>query len=177
MPSSRRDFLLGTTLAPAALGLAACSRARAPRPHALVNITRAAAYSQDLYDTMRRVLAAHQLNVRGRRVAAEAQPGGVRARKHHQHTPHAGACGARSLPRVGRIGGHRGGSRPSPRHARPGRRRRILPHHSPFRRPVYGPESGRSLARANCRIQCPACARFTCRIRCFRPICWSPCPR
>lgn len=68
MPSSRRDFLLGTTLAPAALGLAACSRARTPRPRALVNITRAAAYSQDLYDTMRRVLAAHQLNVRGRRV-------------------------------------------------------------------------------------------------------------
>jgi hypothetical protein len=31
-------------------------------------VTRAAAYSQDLYDTMRRVLAAHRLDVRGRRV-------------------------------------------------------------------------------------------------------------
>jgi uncharacterized protein (DUF362 family) len=43
-------------------------------------VTRAAAYSQDLYDTMRRVLAAHRLDVRGRRVVlkpnlVEFEPG------------------------------------------------------------------------------------------------------
>ena len=61
----RRDFLLGST---AALGLAGCGRTAVPRPPSPVNITRAAAYSQDIYDTMRRVLAEHKLNVRGRRV-------------------------------------------------------------------------------------------------------------
>jgi uncharacterized protein (DUF362 family) len=60
----RRDFLMGS----AALGLAGCSRTAPPRPRARVNITRAAAYSQDIYGTMRRVLAGHRLNVRGRRV-------------------------------------------------------------------------------------------------------------
>jgi uncharacterized protein (DUF362 family) len=52
----------------AALGLAGCSRTTTPRPRALVNVTRAAVYSQDIYGTMRRVLAEHKLNVRGRRV-------------------------------------------------------------------------------------------------------------
>ena len=62
----RRDFLLGS----AALGLAGCGRTSPPRPRsrALVQVTRAASYSQDIYGTMRRVLAAHKLNVRGRRV-------------------------------------------------------------------------------------------------------------
>jgi len=62
----RRDFLMGT----AALGLSGCSRTVAPRPRAQVQVkvTRASAYSQDLYDTMRRVLAEHKLRVRGRRV-------------------------------------------------------------------------------------------------------------
>jgi uncharacterized protein (DUF362 family) len=60
----RRDFLLGS----AALGLAGCSRTAAPRPPARVHVTRAADYSQDLYGTMRRVLAEHKLRVRGRRV-------------------------------------------------------------------------------------------------------------
>ena len=61
----RRDFLLGST---AALGLAGCGRTAVPRPPSPVNITRAAAYSQDIYGTMRRVLAEYKLNVRGRRV-------------------------------------------------------------------------------------------------------------
>jgi uncharacterized protein (DUF362 family) len=61
----RRDFLLGST---AALGLAGCSRTAAPRPRAPVHITRASAYSQDIYGLMRRVLAEHKLNLRGRRV-------------------------------------------------------------------------------------------------------------
>jgi uncharacterized protein (DUF362 family) len=62
----RRDFILGSATA---LGLAGCNRTAAPpRSPALVKVTRAAAYSQDLYDTMRRLLAEHKLNVRGRRV-------------------------------------------------------------------------------------------------------------
>ena len=75
----RREFLIGSA---AALGLAGCRRTDAPRSRAIVQVTRAAAYSQDLYDTMRRVLAAHQLNVRGRRVVlkpnlVEFEPGSV----------------------------------------------------------------------------------------------------
>ena len=75
----RRDFLIG---AAATVGLAGCRRTAAPRPRAPVNITRAAAYSQDIYDTMRRVLAGHKLNVRGRRVVlkpnlVEFEPGSV----------------------------------------------------------------------------------------------------
>ena len=64
----RRDFLIKCPLGAAALGLAACSRTAALRPPAPVHIARAGAYSEDLYDTMRRVLAQHKLNVRGRRV-------------------------------------------------------------------------------------------------------------
>ncbi|MGA2737039.1 MAG: DUF362 domain-containing protein [Bryobacteraceae bacterium] len=60
----RRDFLTGS----ATLGLAGCGRTAAPRPRAAVKITRTPAYSADIYDTMRRVLAEHKLNVRGRRV-------------------------------------------------------------------------------------------------------------
>src|SRR5271157_2230858 len=72
----RREFLIGS----AAVGLAGCGQRPAPRPRARVNITRAAAYSQEIYDTMRRVLAAHKLNVRGRRVVlkpnlVEFEPG------------------------------------------------------------------------------------------------------
>lgn len=62
----RRDFLLGSA---AALGLSGCgSRPAAPRVRPRVDITRAAAYSQDIYGAMRRILAQHRLNVRGRRV-------------------------------------------------------------------------------------------------------------
>jgi uncharacterized protein (DUF362 family) len=66
----------------AALGLTGCRQTPAPRTRATVHVTRAAAYSQDLYDTMRRVLGAHQLNVRGRRVVlkpnlVEFEPGNV----------------------------------------------------------------------------------------------------
>jgi uncharacterized protein (DUF362 family) len=55
----RREFLC-------AAALAGC--ARAPQREAAVTIARAPAYNQDLYDTVRRVLAAQKLNVRGRRV-------------------------------------------------------------------------------------------------------------
>jgi uncharacterized protein (DUF362 family) len=65
---TRRDFLIGCPLSAAALGLSGCGRSAAPRPRAQVKITRAGAYSQDIYGVMRRVLAEHKLNVRGRRV-------------------------------------------------------------------------------------------------------------
>ena len=60
----RRDFLAAAT----GMSLAGCSRTAAPRRRPLVHVTRASGYAQDLYGTMRRVLAEHKLNVRGRRV-------------------------------------------------------------------------------------------------------------
>ena len=64
------------------MGLAGCRRTTAARRRAQVNIMRAAAYSQDLYNTMRRALAEHKLDVRGRRVLlkpnlVEFEPGSV----------------------------------------------------------------------------------------------------
>jgi len=65
----RRDFLLAAPAAAASVAaLSSCARKPAVRARARVQITRAAAYSQDIYETMRGVLAAHKLNVRGRRV-------------------------------------------------------------------------------------------------------------
>jgi uncharacterized protein (DUF362 family) len=66
---TRREVL---AIAPAALGaaVASCNRqsaAPAAKP-AIVSITRAPAYDQSLYDTLRRILAEHKLNVRGKRV-------------------------------------------------------------------------------------------------------------
>ena len=66
---NRREFLTGSA---AGLALAGCSRGRARRPPAqrerLVSIVRQPDYSQDLYGELRRVLAEHRLNVRGKRV-------------------------------------------------------------------------------------------------------------
>jgi uncharacterized protein (DUF362 family) len=61
----RRDWLAGAL---GAAGLTACSLRGEPRRMPLVSITRVPEYSQDLYGTLRRVLAGHRLNVRGRRV-------------------------------------------------------------------------------------------------------------
>jgi uncharacterized protein (DUF362 family) len=62
-PCTRRKALAGA----AAGALAACSRpAAGPRP--LVSIVRASSYSADLLDRIRRILAAHKLDVRGKRV-------------------------------------------------------------------------------------------------------------
>jgi len=61
----RREFLIGGA---ATLGLAGCSRTPAPRSPSLISVVRAPAYSQDIYGTMRRILAQHKLRVRGRRV-------------------------------------------------------------------------------------------------------------
>lgn len=51
-----------------ALGAAGCSRKTEPEPRPLVSITRAPEYNNALYDTMRRLLAEHRLDVRGKRV-------------------------------------------------------------------------------------------------------------
>ena len=74
---TRRDFL---ATAAAAASLTACSRDRTPRAPSQVLVTRAAGYTQDIYDTMRRVLAEHKLQVRGKRVVlkpnlVEFEPG------------------------------------------------------------------------------------------------------
>jgi uncharacterized protein (DUF362 family) len=68
---SRRQLLAG---AAGSLFLQSCSRQPAARilnpnaPKPLVSVIRAAAYSQDLYDTVRRILVDHKLNVKGMRV-------------------------------------------------------------------------------------------------------------
>jgi len=73
----RREFLAGSL---AALAAPACRRAPVPRRRPLVSITRASSYSQDLYDTVRRILALHKPDVRGKRVVlkpnlVEFEPG------------------------------------------------------------------------------------------------------
>ncbi len=64
----RRDLLIG---AAGSLALTACSRRTASVSKPLVSITRAAAYTQDLYEKVRRILAEHRLEVRGKRVVVK----------------------------------------------------------------------------------------------------------
>jgi uncharacterized protein (DUF362 family) len=73
----RRDWLIGSV---GALGWTACSRPLAPRARPLVSVVRAAGYTPQVYDTVRRLLAEHKLQVRGRRVVlkpnlVEFEPG------------------------------------------------------------------------------------------------------
>jgi len=63
-----RDIRRRDLLAAGALSLASCKRTGVPRIPARVSVVRAAGYTEDVYGTMRRVLAEHRLNVRGRRV-------------------------------------------------------------------------------------------------------------
>lgn len=65
---SRRDFIAGGALSLAASSLLSPHRAPAPAAHPAVSIVRQPAYTQDLYDAVRRSIALHNLNVRGRRV-------------------------------------------------------------------------------------------------------------
>jgi uncharacterized protein (DUF362 family) len=53
---------------PAALGAPACTRTERRRVPQSVSIVRAPAYSQALYDVVRRIVAEHRLDVRGRHV-------------------------------------------------------------------------------------------------------------
>ncbi|MGP8243880.1 MAG: DUF362 domain-containing protein [Bryobacteraceae bacterium] len=63
-PLTRREWIAAAGAAASAAG---CARPRAARA-AAVSILRAPAYDQTLYDAVRRVLALHRLDVRGRRV-------------------------------------------------------------------------------------------------------------
>jgi uncharacterized protein (DUF362 family) len=74
---TRRELIFGA----GAVALAGCTgrKAAAPRP-AMVSIVRAPAYDQRIYDTVRRMLADHRLDVRGRSVVlkpnlVEFEPG------------------------------------------------------------------------------------------------------
>jgi uncharacterized protein (DUF362 family) len=66
---SRREFLIG---AAAGLALSGCSRTRVHPPAAgrerLVSVVRQPDYTQNLYGELRRTLAEHRLDVRGKRV-------------------------------------------------------------------------------------------------------------
>lgn len=61
---TRRRLLLA---AAGSLSLAGCSR-RASGPKPLVSITRLPGYTQDVYDSLRRILNEHRVKVRGKRV-------------------------------------------------------------------------------------------------------------
>jgi uncharacterized protein (DUF362 family) len=63
---SRRDLIAGSA---GAIALNGCSRAR--EPTSLVSITRSQAYSQDLYETVRRILTHHKLNLAGKRIVVK----------------------------------------------------------------------------------------------------------
>jgi uncharacterized protein (DUF362 family) len=74
---TRRELIFGA----GAVALAGCAsrKAAAPRPQ-MVSIVRAPAYDQRIYDTVRRMLADHRLDVRGRSVVlkpnlVEFEPG------------------------------------------------------------------------------------------------------
>ena len=73
---TRRELIAGAGV----VVLAGCSiRKTAPRPQ-MVSIVRAPAYDQSIYDTVRRMLADHRLDVRGRKVVlkpnlVEFEPG------------------------------------------------------------------------------------------------------
>ncbi|HWZ31312.1 MAG TPA: DUF362 domain-containing protein [Bryobacteraceae bacterium] len=66
MTSTRRIWVAGAAAAAAAASMPGCSRPAVTL--APVSIHRATAYSQDLYDLIRRVIVEHGLNVRGKRV-------------------------------------------------------------------------------------------------------------
>ncbi|MEO8595257.1 MAG: DUF362 domain-containing protein [Candidatus Solibacter sp.] len=63
---TRREMLAAT--AAGAAVMAGCSSEMRPAPPSRVSIVKAPAYDQSLYDTMRRLLAAHLGDVRGRKI-------------------------------------------------------------------------------------------------------------
>jgi len=66
---NRREFLQGCSLGPPlGLALAGCARSPRARRESLVSVARAPDYGQELYGELRRTLADHRLNIRGKRV-------------------------------------------------------------------------------------------------------------
>jgi uncharacterized protein (DUF362 family) len=105
----RREFVAGAV---GSLALAGC--AKPVRREAAVTIVRAGAYSQDLYDTVRRLLQEQELDVRGKRVVlkpnlVEFEPGSVI--NTHPLVVHAALEGFRALGaadvRIAEGPGHR----------------------------------------------------------------------
>jgi uncharacterized protein (DUF362 family) len=79
--ATRREWMAGAFTG-AGAALAGCGAKRTPAPPAEVSITRAPAYDQTLYDAVRRSLAEHRLDIRGRNVVlkpnlVEFEPGSV----------------------------------------------------------------------------------------------------
>lgn len=79
--ATRREWMT-TAFTGAGATLVACGVTKTLAPPAAVSITRAPAYDQTLYDTVRRALAEHRLDVRGRNVVlkpnlVEFEPGSV----------------------------------------------------------------------------------------------------
>ena len=62
---NRRDFLRDAAMG---LALSGCSRPPKPCKQTLVSVLRSPRYGQELYGQLRRVLAEHRLNLRGKRV-------------------------------------------------------------------------------------------------------------
>jgi len=77
---TRRDFLIAGGAAAAVVTAGCQNQAAAPLPPAKVSVVRAPAYDQSLYDTMRRTIAGHDLDIRGRNIVlkpnlVEFEPG------------------------------------------------------------------------------------------------------
>ena len=84
---TRRQMLAGA----AGGALAGCGRRRGPAP--MVSILRAGSYSEDLFDQIRRLIAEHKLDVRGKRVVlSRTWWSSTQAR--HQHASGGGGGGA-----------------------------------------------------------------------------------
>jgi uncharacterized protein (DUF362 family) len=79
---TRREWMAGAGTVAGTTALLGCAATKRPTPPAEVSITRAPAYDQTLYDAVRRALAEHRLDVRGRNVVlkpnlVEFEPGSV----------------------------------------------------------------------------------------------------
>ena len=142
-----------------------------------VSIVRAPQYDQRLYGTMRQILAAHAVNVRGQARRAEAESGGVRAGEHASTrircwcTPLYEAFRALGAASV-RIAE---GPGPPPQHAGHGRCGRLFPDRAAVRGRLHRPESGRRHAGPSRSASSRASANCICRTPCWAPTCWSRC--
>src|SRR5438046_569118 len=79
-PLTRRELLLAAGAAGAAVTFAGCADVRRPAAASRVSIVKAPAYDQSVYDTVRRLVAEHAGDVRGRNIVlkpnlVEFEPG------------------------------------------------------------------------------------------------------